>query len=384
MGVEVEEGDVDFFLHQTGCGLCTKVLGVRIKAGLVDDIASSDFVTLVRHIERFVLSSASITGRHCTQLRAAIQVQAKVFLDQFHSTRKNKLSMLLEAERWKQTDVPAEIQALVGCLEAKMPHPPPSTMSDGHGQAPAKYLVVHGQKCTVVGVIPLLIKLLQEYCQCANDLPMLITDVVGKLLELLKLFNEQTCGLVLGAGAMKLQLKTITSRHLGLVSRCLHAIMLLIPDVKKLFEQKMVPQQYPLLQPFDIILKDFGVHYKQIQEKLVDIMGDLIKRQLVKWEAKYPTPSSSMSAIVKHIMKLHEALVDILPSDQLSDVFRGVEQAFKEHFRVQLVLQGITNNGSTQHGIVNSELQHFKTALSSLGNVTAFGNSLFDIWSTNR
>ena len=137
----------------------------------------------------------------------------------------------------------------------------------GHGQAPAKYLVVHGQKCTVVGwvawavpptnhfhllclptctqlhtcahishatcvlahtshtqhthtthtphthhthnthtphthhthtihtththtytcrVIPLLIKLLHEYCQCANDLPMLITDVVGKLLELLK------------------------------------------------------------------------------------------------------------------------------------------------------------------------------------------------------
>ena len=65
-------------------------------------------------------------------------------------------------------------------------------------------------------------------------------------------------------------------------------------------------------------------------------MGDLIKRQLVKvcvlllgyivpravpplqWEAKYPTPSSSMSAIVKHIMKLYEALVDILPSDQLS------------------------------------------------------------------
>ena len=30
-----------------------------------------------------------------------------------------------------------------------------------------------------------------------------------------------------------------------------------------------------------------------------------------------------------------------------------MEQAFKEHFRVQLVLQGITNNGSTQHGYVD-------------------------------
>ena len=87
------------------------------------------------------------------------------------------------------------------------------------------------EKCTN-RIVPLLVKLLHEYCQCANDLPMLITDVLGKLLELLKVcvcvcvcvcveqfllqfFNEQTCGLVLGAGAMKLQLKTITSRHLG-------------------------------------------------------------------------------------------------------------------------------------------------------------------------
>lgn len=364
-------------------GRCAKVLGVRIKAGLLDDIASSDFVILVRHIERFVISSVNITGRQCTQLRTAVLVQAKVFLDQFHNIRKNKLSMLLEAERWKQTDVPAEIQALVSCIEANIPYPP-SNMSDGHSQAPAKYLIVHSQKCAVVGVIPLLVKLLHEYCQCANDLPMLITDVLGKLIELLKLFNEQTCGLVLGAGAMKLQLKTITSRHLGLVSRCLHAVMLLIPDVKKLFEQKMLPQQHPLLLPFDAVLKDFAVHFKQIQEKLVDIMGDLIKRQLVKWEAKYPTPSPTMTTIVKHILKLHEALFDILPADQLSDVFRGVEQAFKEHLRAQLVLQGVTNNGSTQHGIVNSELQHFKTALSSLGNITAFGNSLFDVWSINR
>ena len=79
------------------------------------------------------------------------------------------------------------------------------------------------------------------------------------------------------------------------------------------------------------------MHYKQIQEKLVDIMGDLIKTQLAKvgalvarkrlsphmctpvqWEAKYPTPSPSMKYIVKQISKLHEALVDILSSDQLS------------------------------------------------------------------
>ena len=31
-----------------------------------------------------------------------------------------------------------------------------------------------------------------------------------------------------------------------------------------------------------------------------------------------------------------------------------MEQEFKEHLRTQLALQGITNNGTTQHGYVHS------------------------------
>jgi len=34
--------------------------------------------------------------------------------------------------------------------------------------------------------------------------------------------------------------------------------------------------------------------------------------------------------------------------------------------------------------IVNSELTHFKGALSSLENITAFGSTLFDVWTVNR
>jgi hypothetical protein len=43
--------------------------------------------------------------------------QAKQFLETFHENRKSKVSLLLDGERWKQADVPAEIQALVQKLE---------------------------------------------------------------------------------------------------------------------------------------------------------------------------------------------------------------------------------------------------------------------------
>ena len=34
--------------------------------------------------------------------------------------------------------------------------------------------------------------------------------------------------------------------------------------------------------------------------------------------------------------------------------------------------------------IVNSELTHMKGSVGSLDHITAFGSSLFDIWSVNR
>ena len=52
------------------------------------------------------------------------------------------------------------------------------------------------------------------------------------------------------------------------------------------------------------------------------------------------------------MVKLHEALVDILPEDQLAGVFSGIEEVLCRHMSQHLSRLGITNNGSTQHGLV--------------------------------
>jgi vacuolar protein sorting-associated protein 54 len=40
-------------------------------------------------------------------------LQASKFVQRFHQDRKTKLSLILDSERWKQADVPAEFQQLV-------------------------------------------------------------------------------------------------------------------------------------------------------------------------------------------------------------------------------------------------------------------------------
>ena len=58
--------------------------------------------------------------------------------------------------------------------------------------------------------------LLDDYLRVVVNLPLLTTDAMARVLELLKSFNSRTCQVVLGAGAMRSAgLKNITAKHLG-------------------------------------------------------------------------------------------------------------------------------------------------------------------------
>ena len=54
---------------------CVKVLNIRAKAGGLDDLASTQFVALVRLTETFMSRSVQITGRKCPSLRTALLSQ---------------------------------------------------------------------------------------------------------------------------------------------------------------------------------------------------------------------------------------------------------------------------------------------------------------------
>lgn len=387
--------------HELLCGVCsllhsrcTKIINIRAKAGLLDDLVPGDFVRLVRLIGRFIDTSAGITGRQCPHLQYTLLSQAKKFLEHFHETRKSKLSILLDGERWRQSDVPPEIQRVTHTLEEGIVPEPVSEESCDSGRPllssqssihAEQFLTIHGEKFAVVSVLLLLIKMITEYCQIINDLPMLVTDILGKLVDMLKFFNARTCQLVLGAGAVEVVgLKTITTRHLTLVLRCLQAVMLLIPDIKTHFRKRLTPKKCVLLLQFDQAQEDIGSHCREINHKIITIMDELITKLLAKWEVKSPTPSQCFKTITKQLLKLHEALDDLVPPDHLQALFLGIEQNFKTCLKSHLNKLNITNNGSTEHGIVNSELTHMKGSVGSLDHITAFGSSLFDIWSVNR
>lgn len=64
--------------------------------------------------------------------------------------------------------------------------------------------------------------------------------------------------------------------------------------------------------------KDIRNHIQQLESKVLSIMDTLLYDQLAKWDAKPPVPSKAFRNISRHIIKLHEAVSSVLPSEQVS------------------------------------------------------------------
>ncbi|KFO21163.1 Vacuolar protein sorting-associated protein 54 [Fukomys damarensis] len=373
-----------------------KFLMARAKDGFLEKLNSIEFITLSRLMETFILDTEQICGRKSMSLLGALQSQANKFVNRFHEERKTKLSLLLDNERWKQADVPAEFQDLVDSISGgkiALPEKKPRTTE---GRKPAEVLIVEGQQYAVVGTVLLLIRIILEYCQCVDNIPSVTTDMLTRLSDLLKYFNSRSCQLVLGAGALQVVgLKTITTKNLALASRCLQLIVHYIPVIRAHFEARLPPKQYNMLRHFDHITKDYHDHIAEISAKLVAIMDSLFDKLLSKYEVKAPVPSACFRNICKQMAKMHEAIFDLLPEEQTqvgeyagklyhkSGLCRAV--CFLQAFRHVPKMACLLGKGCEENcGLVTADVAFYTGNLQALKGLKDLDLNMAEIWEQKR
>ncbi|XP_047602420.1 vacuolar protein sorting-associated protein 54 isoform X1 [Lutra lutra] len=362
-----------------------KFLMSRAKDGFLEKLNSMEFITLSRLMETFILDTEQICGRKSMSLLGALQSQANKFVNRFHEERKTKLSLLLDNERWKQADVPAEFQDLVDSISDGKIALPEKKSGATEERKPAEVLIVEGQQYAVVGTVLLLIRIILEYCQCVDNIPSVTTDMLTRLSDLLKYFNSRSCQLVLGAGALQVVgLKTITTKNLALSSRCLQLIVHYIPVIRAHFEARLQPKQYSMLRHFDHITKDYHDHIAEISAKLVAIMDSLFDKLLSKYEVKAPVPSACFRNICKQMAKMHEAIFDLLPEEQTQMLFLRINASYKLHLKKQLSHLNVINDGGPQNGLVTADVAFYTGNLQALKGLKDLDLNMSEIWEQKR
>uniref|UniRef100_A0A8C6RQI4 Vacuolar protein sorting-associated protein 54 n=1 Tax=Nannospalax galili TaxID=1026970 RepID=A0A8C6RQI4_NANGA len=362
-----------------------KFLMSRAKDGFLEKLNSMEFITLSRLMETFIVDTEQICGRRSMSLLGALQSQANKFVNRFHEERKTKLSLLLDNERWKQADVPAEFQDLVDSIADGKIALPEKKSGATEERKPAEVLTVEGQQYAVVGTVLLLIRIILEYCQCVDNIPSVTTDMLTRLTDLLKYFNSRSCQLVLGAGALQVVgLKTITTKNLALSSRCLQLIVHYIPVIRAHFEARLPPKQCNMLRHFDHITKDYHDHIAEISAKLVAIMDSLFDKLLSKYEVKAPVPSPCFRNICKQMTKMHEAIFDLLPEEQTQMLFLRINASYKLHLKKQLSHLNVINDGGPQNGLVTADVAFYTGNLQALKGLKDLDLNMAEIWEQKR
>jgi vacuolar protein sorting-associated protein 54 len=314
---------------------------------------------LTQIVEEFCHGCEETIGVKSNPLMTALKNQGTRFCQKFHAERKSKLSLLLDNERWKSSEVPSEFQKIINYIEKGNFM---WTKIDDDNTTTTSMLMVGDEPFAIVGAALILVRIVSEYCQSSSHLPLLAIQMERNVIDLLRTFNSRCCQLVLGAGAVHVAgLKMITISNLALVSRALQLVLWLIPNVKSHFNQ--LGSNAPT---WPTIEKDFMSHVKELENKMVTIVTTLVNQQLDTWEARPPIPSQSFRNISRSFVKLHEAIAQVLPIEQIHGVFRIVHKNFKDKLREQLLKNNIINNGTPQHGTVISELTFYLETLRTL------------------
>ncbi|XP_015875621.2 vacuolar protein sorting-associated protein 54, chloroplastic [Ziziphus jujuba] len=204
------------------------------------------------------------------------------------------------------------------------------------GKSTSHTLLYKGVGYHMVNCGLILVKMVSEYVDMNNFLPALSSEIVHRVVEILKFFNTRTCQLVLGAGAMQVSgLKSITSKHLALASQVISFIYAIIPEIRQILFLKVPDTRKPmLLSEIDRVAQDYKVHRDEIHTKLVQIMRERLLvhlrslSQIVEgWnrpEDSDPQPSQFARSLTKEVGYLQRVLSRTLHEVDVKAIFRQV------------------------------------------------------------
>ena len=289
----------------------------------------------------FTLELENESDYKATALRSTLLAQAKAFVERQHESNMSSLVAALDSERWTQCDVSADRQAALTRLCSGRTRSNRQYHGGGAAgttetttAAKSPEAEVEGVRCKVVWSCLLLVEMLMNNIACAAHFQSLATNVVGKVAELLRLFNSRSTQLVLGAGAIHsaARLKSINAKHLSLVTQCLGMTIAILPHVRAALMAQLPSKQHGLLQDLDKIRKEYFDHNEKVLNKFVTIIGGIVEHNLAprilgtNFDARANEEGCCifLDGVATNTRKMHQVLSALLPPDHLQDVFSRI------------------------------------------------------------
>eukprot|EP00041_Stephanoeca_diplocostata_P032677 m.1054671 g.1054671 ORF g.1054671 m.1054671 type:complete len:1074 (+) comp24191_c0_seq1:218-3439(+) len=359
------------------------------------------FVSEFRVVFTFIAATETVNGKPCATLRGTVLSQAKKFMEYFHSKQKEKLAHLLANERWTRANVPAECQDVIAWItdperlldsvslttsssDTVVEHPSNNTPASndvnvadtaspstsptrpaGAAHTVSKTLTIGGQEVRAVGALLMYLRVLKDYVRCAVEMQPLAQEIMARLLENIRSFNQRTKMLVLEMGAINIVgLSTISAKNLALASQALTAVILLMESIRKIFVNLLPEKTKTFAQEFDRVKQDYDTHRKAIASQLVSIMQAEWERQAPSMNYTRMSTTPGAKQVAANSKQLHKVLKGVLHRDEIADIFRSILGFFNSKLKLAAKERG----GQSKAIAVGmaADIVHFEEVLGGL------------------
>jgi len=260
----------------------------------------------------------------------------------------------------------------------------PSSQSDSQKRAKKEptVVIIENTSYRVVWSALYVVEVITTYLDVCVCFSPVATDVLSRIVEILRLFDSRTRQLVLGAQAIQssARLKSIAAKHLCVTAQSLSLLLALIPHIRAALLAQLPSRQRTLLTEIDRIQQALIDHHAQILSKFVNIVGDFVdasatKLRTVDWD-RFQGQCEYFEDVLKNVTALHRVLHSTLPSEQVQDVFYRIfgllNRKIPQHF------EGIMPSTQTGRQRILDEVVHVVNACSMLKQVDASSITLED------
>lgn len=335
-------GELAFSLRQVISGTVDKQLAYMTKivnarreqtANLSRDLFLNFYALNGIFVRECEMSVGNVSG----PLQITLVGHLKQFLQNMFSRADSMLLSELEKDKWKDTEISAEIQQKVDDIVASATQDPPkwkdllfSQLLGNPAPVPAKDGRVRPKNVFVEAasfIIPSgsthLVNGLVDFLQLVPIFPAQTPELVDVMTNLIKRYNVSANELILQAGATRsaAKLAHISAKNLALVSQSLGFIVALIPYMRECCRRHVTSQQVPA--QFDRTKRDLLKHQDDIHTKLVSIMVERMMNhsrtlRRIDWSQPVTTPNGVheyMQQLISDTNTLSKSLKKVLASE---------------------------------------------------------------------
>jgi vacuolar protein sorting-associated protein 54 len=234
-------------------------------------------------------------------------------------------------------------------------------------------IFIHGKRYKVTASMLLLIKIICDFLHLAEKFKFSGSITVSKMFDLIKYYNSRTTQLILGAGAVHLQvIKMITAKILAFSSLCLALLVSILDPMQILVLKKIECNKDTVPNEINSMKNDILNHKNALMEKVETILKDRLvdlctSISNLAWhnpQASLMLPTKFSAQILANTRSMYNSVEDYFLTEDLMKVFQQVVNDIAQNYLVIFENMNIQSKNTAQR--VREELSYFISDLSKI------------------